>query len=303
MTGAPIREEGTAGVLTQGDGAVLAQGAGSVVAQGEESVMAQGEGIVVAQGEGSMAARGERVMVTQGDGIVVAQGEGIVVTRSEEAAGVLEGVRAVLLDMDGTLVDSDAAVERSWRTWAVRYGLPEDAVVAAVHGYPAPTSIRRLLPRLSEEEVADAAQVLLDLECTDLDGVVAARGAGELLAVLAERAIPWAVVTGSGAGLAEARLAAAGITPPLLVSLDDVAVGKPDPEGYLMAAAELGVAPAACLAVEDSDPGIAAGRAAGMPVAALRGLSGDLSIAHLGELAARLGARDARDPAPAGRRS
>ncbi|GGS52165.1 hydrolase [Planobispora rosea] len=242
-------------------------------------------------------------MLGEGEGNVPVQGEGVVLTRGGGAAGVLEGVRAVLLDMDGTLVDSDAAVERSWRTWAVRYGLSEDAVVAAVHGYPAPASIRRLLPRLSGEELEEAAQVLLDLECADLDGVVAARGAGELLAVLAERAIPWAVVTGSGAGLAKARLAAAGITPPLLVSLDEVAVGKPDPEGYLMAAAELGVAPAACLAVEDSDPGIAAGRAAGMPVAALRGLSGDLPIAHLGELAAHLNALDPHNPAPAGRHS
>ncbi|GIH90734.1 HAD-IA family hydrolase [Planobispora siamensis] len=218
------------------------------------------------------------------------RGEGTmsVPIRSEEAPGVLEGVRAVLLDMDGTLVDSDSAVERCWRTWAVRYGLPEEEVVAGVHGYPAPTSIRRLAPWLSEEEVADAAQLLLDLECTDLDGVVAAQGAGELLAVLAERAIPWAVVTGSGARLAKARLAAAGVTAPFVVSLDDVAVGKPDPEGYLMAAAELGVDPAACLAVEDSAPGIAAGRAAGMPVAALRGLDGELSITHLGELAAHL---------------
>jgi beta-phosphoglucomutase-like phosphatase (HAD superfamily) len=71
----------------------------------------------------------------------------------------------------------------------------------------------------------------------------------------------------------------------VLVTLDDVRAAKPDPEGYLRAATLLGVAPSACLVVEDSAPGLAAGRAAGMRTAALRGLDGDLRLPDLGRLA------------------
>jgi sugar-phosphatase len=85
--------------------------------------------------------------------------------------------------------------------------------------------------------------------------------------------------------LASARLGAVGITAPVLVTVDDIARGKPDPEGYLLAARLLGVAPERCLVVEDAPAGVAAGRAAGARVAALKGIEGDVSIADLTELA------------------
>jgi beta-phosphoglucomutase-like phosphatase (HAD superfamily) len=107
------------------------------------------------------------------------------------------------------------------------------------------------------------------------------------------------VVTGAGTRLARTRLRAAGIDPPLLVSLDDVPAGKPAPDGFLLAAARLGVEPRRCLVVEDSVPGVEAGRRAGTLVAALRGLPADLGIADLGELAELL--RLARPDAGAAR--
>lgn len=194
-------------------------------------------------------------------------------------------VGAVLLDMDGTLVDSDAAVERGWREWARQYELDPAAVLAIAHGSPGDRTIRALAPWLTEAEVAAAAQAQLDLEYTDLSDVVAAPGAAELLAVLAQRRLPWAVVTSADARLAAARLGAAGIEPPLVITVDQIAHGKPAPDGYLAAAAQLDTPPAACLVVEDAEPGITAGHAAGMPVAALRGLAGDLPIADLHDLA------------------
>ena len=107
-----------------------------------------------------------------------------------------------------------------------------------------------------------------------------------LLAALRELDLPWAVVTSADVRLARARLGAAGIPdPPLLVSVEDVRVGKPDPEGFLIAAARLGAAPARCLVVEDAEPGVTAGRAAGMTVAGLRGIDADVAVADLGELA------------------
>jgi HAD superfamily hydrolase (TIGR01509 family) len=208
----------------------------------------------------------------------------------EDAVVDLTHVRAVLLDMDGTLVESDAAVERAWRAWAREYGLAEEESLALAHGRPAESTARRLLPGLDDDAVLLAAQRQLDLQYDDLSDVSGTPGAHELLGVLADRQLPWAVVTSADVRLARARLGAAGIDPPVLVTVEDVAAGKPDPEGYLLAARRLGVPPEACLVVEDSKPGIDAGRAAGMTVAALRELPADVPLENLGQLARLLAA-------------
>jgi sugar-phosphatase len=197
----------------------------------------------------------------------------------------LAHVEAVLLDMDGTLVDSDAAVERAWRTWAAEHGVEAAAALAIAHGSPADRTVRRLLPALDDDAVAVAAARQLELQYDDLSDVVPTPGAHDLLAVLARRGLPWAVVTSADAPLAKARLGAAGIAPPVLVTVEDVSAGKPDPEGYLRAAELLGVPPARCLVVEDADVGLAAGRAAGAITAALKGLDGDVRLGGLGTLA------------------
>ena len=59
------------------------------------------------------------------------------VVRVMKRNGRLEAVSAVLLDMDGTLVDSDAAVERAWSAWAAEYDVDLAAVLAIAHGTPA----------------------------------------------------------------------------------------------------------------------------------------------------------------------
>lgn len=197
----------------------------------------------------------------------------------------LTAVEAVLLDMDGTLVDSDAAVERAWVQWAGEYGVDASTVLDIAHGSPADHTVRRLRPDLDEAGVAAAAARDLALQYDDLSDVVATTGAAELAATLDRLALPWAVVTSADARLAKARLDAAGIVAPLVITVDDISAGKPDPEGYLLAAARLGVDPARCLVVEDAEPGIVAGRAAGAKVAALKGLAADLRIDDLGRLA------------------
>ena len=190
-------------------------------------------------------------------------------------------IEAVLFDMDGTLVDSDAAVERAWRVWAAEYGADPAAVLAVAHGAPAERTVRLIRPDLTAAEVAVAAARQLALQYDDLSDVVPTAGAHGLLAALR---LPWAIVTSADVRLAKARLGAAGIDPPVLVTVEDVRVGKPDPEGYLRAAGLLGVAPQHCLVVEDAEVGVAAGRAAGAQVAALKGIDGDLRIPGLGAL-------------------
>jgi HAD superfamily hydrolase (TIGR01509 family) len=207
---------------------------------------------------------------------------------------------AVLLDMDGTLVDSDAAVERVWTSWAAEHGVDGDAVLAIAHGSPPDPTVRGMLPDLDERAVAVAAARQMDLQYDDLSDVVAAPGADVLLGALDELGLPWAVVTSADARLARARLGAAGIPdPPLLVTVEDVRVGKPDPECYLLAARRLGVDPTACLVVEDAEPGVVSGRAAGAVVAGLRGVPADVSIADLSELAELLRSAVTRAPGPA----
>ncbi len=197
-------------------------------------------------------------------------------------------IDAVLLDMDGTLVDSDAAVRRAWVRWSAEYGVDETEALAVAHGRPAAGSVRILRPDLDATAVTAAAARQLALQYDDLSDVVGAAGLADLLDALQRRPMPWAVVTSADRRLAAARLAAAGIHPPVLVTAEDVAAGKPDPEGYRLAARLLGVDPARTLVVEDAEVGIAAGRAAGARIAALRGLPGDIALTDLSTLASLL---------------
>jgi mannitol-1-/sugar-/sorbitol-6-phosphatase len=208
----------------------------------------------------------------------------------------LRAIDALLLDMDGTLVDSDAAVERAWRAWSAVAGVDADEVLSIAHGSPAITTVRRLLPGRSDEEVRASAAMQLGLQYDDLSDTHATPGAHRLVATLETLRIPWAVVTSADRRLAAARLAAGGIAPPQLVTEEDVPAGKPDPAGYLLGAARLGIDPTRCLVVEDAEPGLVAGRAAGARTAALKGLTGDLSLRDLGQLADLLLARPLATP-------
>ena len=200
----------------------------------------------------------------------------------------LSRVQAVLLDMDGTLVDSDAAVDRAWQTWAVEYGVDLADGPPIAHGMPALGNVLRLRPDLTPEQAAAAADRQLELQYDDVADVTATPGAAELLGELDRLGLPWAIVTSADPTLARVRLAAARIRPALLVTADDVRAGKPDPDGYLLAARKLGADPGRCLVVEDAEAGVRAGRAAGATVAALKGVPADIQIADLYQLSTLL---------------
>ncbi|MFI8365659.1 HAD-IA family hydrolase [Streptomyces sp. NPDC085466] len=173
--------------------------------------------------------------------------------------------RALLLDMDGTLVNSDAVVERCWRRWADRQGLDADAVLKVVHGRQGYATMAVLLPdRPMAENHADNA-VMLAEETADVDGVAPVAGAPAFMDAIAR--LPHALVTSADEALAQARMGAAGLRmPETRVTAEQVGASKPDPEGFLKGAAELGVDPAECVAFEDSEAGIQAAKAAGMRV-------------------------------------
>ncbi|MDP9258258.1 MAG: HAD-IA family hydrolase [Actinomycetota bacterium] len=168
----------------------------------------------------------------------------------------------LLFDLDGTLVDSRAVVERQWRRLCERLGLDFAEVLAVLHGVRSADVIRAFAP---DADVEAEAASLDAAEQADTDGLEVVRGAPELLAGLPSGS--WAVVTSGHRTLAQGRLRAVGLpVPEVMVCGDEVASGKPDPEGYLTAAKLLGAAPAGCVVVEDAPAGVQAALAAGMRV-------------------------------------
>src|ERR1700722_2117769 len=200
-------------------------------------------------------------------------------------------MQKILFDIDGTLVNSSAVVERVWRLVADEHGADAQAILGNCHGRLDTDVVRQYF----RPEVAQAVlEQVHSMETEAVDGVIAMPGAQALLASL--RPGDWGAVTSGSRRLMTARLGAAGLpVPAVFITADDVSRGKPDPEGFLLAAAALGAAPGDCVVVEDSPAGIAAGRAAGAkvvgiisthPAAALG--EADVVIAGLNELPAVL---------------
>jgi sugar-phosphatase len=182
------------------------------------------------------------------------------------APGTTCSTLGLLFDMDGTLVDSGAVVERVWRHFAQRHGLEAGPLLEAIVGCRARDSVARFAAP-GTDLAAETARVLAE-ELVDVDGIVPVPGADELL-----RSLPldaWVLVTSADRELAERRMAAAGLpTPQFLVTGDQVAAGKPSPDGFLAGAHALGIPIADCLAFEDSPSGLVAAHAAGAGVVAV----------------------------------
>lgn len=168
--------------------------------------------------------------------------------------------RAFLFDMDGTVLNSIAAAERIWTTWALRHGVDVESFLPTIHGARAIDTVnRQALPGVDAE--AEAAWIT-QAEIEDVEGIVEVSRAADFLTSLP--ANQWAIVTSAPRALALRRMAAAGIPEPaVMVTAEDVSAGKPDPAGYRLAARRLGVEVTDCLIFEDATVGILAAEAAG----------------------------------------
>lgn len=184
-------------------------------------------------------------------------------------------IRAILFDLDGTLLDSERESAEAMAR-ALRSGLgieitqaERDFIIGRswvdiydhlcrVHG-PLAWPQAQLIAATADER----AVVFAELGVTVLPGTRAA--------IDRFRHLPLAIVTGSSRIEAAQALAALGLEGAFgaVIASEDVPRSKPAPDGYLAAAAALGIEPSACLVVEDSVAGIAAGLAAGAVVVAI----------------------------------
>jgi sugar-phosphatase len=192
-------------------------------------------------------------------------------------------VDAVLFDLDGTLVDSTGSVDRSWRKLADRLGIDFESLHGSYHGVPSRQTLDRLMAGSPRQEIEETDRWLADVEASDLDGVIAIPGAVDVLNSLPPER--WAIVTSGTYRLASGRIAAAGLpTPKELVTADDVTIGKPAPDPYILAARRLGFEAKRCLVVEDAPAGVAAGLASGATVLGLRTTHNELGVPTIGDL-------------------
>jgi HAD superfamily hydrolase (TIGR01509 family) len=185
----------------------------------------------------------------------------------------VSGLRAVLFDMDGLLVDSEPLwFEAECSVMATLGGPWSRADQVALTGgslehsagYMAARALRPAEPALIGKWLLDTMAALIAER-----GVPLMAGAAGLLAELAAAGIPMALVTSAQRRIMDAVIASTGLAFGVTVCAEDVSRGKPDPEPYLRAAAALGQAPAGCVALEDSPRGIASAQAAGCPVIAV----------------------------------
>jgi sugar-phosphatase len=183
------------------------------------------------------------------------------VAQTKLAEEVAVETRGLLFDMDGVLISSIGAVERSWKRWYAMHDVRNASSFVLPHGTRAVDIVRMLKPGWNEAQVADGLRAIEDLEIEDTDGLTVLPGAKALLEQLPPTR--WAIVTSATRRLLLARLAAVGLpVPERLISGDMVERGKPDPEPYRRGAEMLGLRPDECVVVEDAPSGVGAGMAA-----------------------------------------
>lgn len=187
---------------------------------------------------------------------------------------LIDGHSALLFDLDGTLIDTMPLHYRAYAEVFARRGLAfHEADYQAAVGGPASEAIPKFLASLGIENAGVADILTIHHEKKDaFDRLLAqARPARLPAAELLDRARgkrKIALVSSGNRRGVTAILASVGWQDvfDIVISGDDVSRGKPDPEGYRMAAAALNVPPDQCLVIEDTDAGLMSGRAAGMAV-------------------------------------
>jgi HAD superfamily hydrolase (TIGR01509 family) len=177
-------------------------------------------------------------------------------------------IEAVLLDMDGTLVDTERVYIESLTEVLDEFGLPDGQDTCnGMIGLPGPECQALLVARYGDtlplRDINRAFAAKRDARFAT--GLPVKPGTLELLDALRAADCPVAVVTSSSRKTADQHLTLAGIRARFdtILTRDDVACGKPAPDLYLLAAQRFGAPPGNCVAVEDSSVGVTAACSAG----------------------------------------
>ena len=212
--------------------------------------------------------------------------------RGPMASPLLRAPAAVLFDIDGTLLDSEALWEVALHELAARYGATlTPAVRRQMVGTSSATTMDLLLDHIGQLwRDPDEGAAWLDQRVRDLyaQGPVWRPGARDLVDSVRAAGVPTALVTNTSRTLVDVALATLGPHRfDVVVCGDEVDLAKPHPQPYLTAAALLGVRPQECVAVEDSPTGIASAAAAGCVVLAV---PHEVELSHVdGTVVASLG--------------
>lgn len=177
---------------------------------------------------------------------------------------------AVIFDMDGVLIDSGVHHRAAWQAllaelgetpahpeyWRLTIGRPSEEAIPLLLGRSVPDPEARRLARRKRDLYNDFSR----------GGVVPVAGVTDFVAALSRLGIPRAVGTSASRFDLDRLLVTVGLRRhfEVIVTADDVALGKPDPEVYRLAAARLRVPPETCIVFEDSLVGVEAARRAGM---------------------------------------
>lgn len=179
-------------------------------------------------------------------------------------------IKAVIFDVDGTLLDTERIYMQAWKDAAAELGyVMPDSVLQKTRAVNAKDAAR-----IFETEIGNGfsyartrpIRVRIAEEIIARESPILKSGVVELLDFLEEKGIRLAVASSTNTQTTKEHLAASGIADrfPVIVGGDQIANGKPHPDIFLRAAMLLGEAPENCIVVEDSPAGICAGSAAGM---------------------------------------
>ena len=179
---------------------------------------------------------------------------------------------AVIFDMDGLMLDSEVLYQKAWKAAAAELGYQlDDSLYLSLIGRSNVEAEALFLKIFGADFPAakfDQRWEASWRQSLQAEGVPLKPGLLELLDWLEKQEIPKAVGTSSKMAEAELCLSLAGICDrfSIIVTVDQVAAGKPEPDIFREAAKRIGVSPVQCLVLEDSNAGVQAANHAGMSV-------------------------------------